>query len=64
MVHFCHQDLLMQKHFWEEYQKNVFFPDQGGAPGLLWEYQGLLRSEKTMKKIAFMMKKEVALEKR
>ena len=40
-----------------------FFPDPRVAPGLLWEYQGLLRSEKTMKKIAFMMKKKSGVRK-
>ena len=36
----------------------------GGAPGLLREYQGLSRSEKSIKKHKFMIEKKVALERR
>ena len=42
------------------FEKNYFFDSffrSGGAPGLLREYRGLLRSEKIMQIIGFMMKK-------
>ena len=37
----------------------TFFFRSGGAPGLPGEYQGVLRSEKTMKIIGFMMEKKL-----
>ena len=40
-----------------------FFFRSGGAPGLPGEYQGLLRSEKTMKIAGFMMKKKTCIRK-
>ena len=43
----------------------TFFFRSGGAPGRLREYRGLLRSEKIMKIIRFMMEKnKLALERR
>ena len=39
--------------------KTTFFFRSGGAPGLLREYPGLLRSEKSMKKGQIMLKKNL-----